>query len=204
MWRLRTLVAVEKEAKWADSGDGRHRQILPDCSSVPVALPAAGRALHAGVTDGVRREYRVLGRPVRRRPKLLLDDSGKSSLFCACVWPGSRRPRGSTVIVFTTVHSSCMEAPQIQAKIWAACGVEGWLTAGSARDSISERFEISSEITPRDISGKPHRVKTSSLTRWRRITFGPSASVRKARLVALTSGTGRSSARKESVYSSLG
>src|SRR6202162_4958891 len=76
MWRLRTLVAVEKEAKWADSGDRRHRQILPDCSSVPVALPAAGRALHAGVTDGVRREYRVLGRPGYRPGTWFTDLTG--------------------------------------------------------------------------------------------------------------------------------
>src|ERR1700693_1179426 len=88
MWRLRTLVAVEKEAKWADSGDRRQRQILPDCSSVPVALPAAGRALHAGVTDGVRRGYRVLGRPVRRRPNCSLMTRENRVSFALVFWQG--------------------------------------------------------------------------------------------------------------------
>lgn len=50
------------------------------------------------------------------------------------------------------------------------------MAADLAGDSISEYFEVSSEITPRDISGQSHRARTSSLTRWSRMTLGPRAS----------------------------
>ena len=43
-------------------------------------------------------------------------------------------------------------------------GGQAQMTAGLSTDAVAEDFESFSEICPRDIPGKPHRVRTSSRT----------------------------------------
>ncbi len=47
------------------------------------------------------------------------------------------------------------------------------VTTDLAGDSIAEGLERSSEMAPREVSGKPHLARTSSFTKWSRMTFGP-------------------------------
>jgi hypothetical protein len=43
-------------------------------------------------------------------------------------------------------------------------GGQAQMTAGLSTDTVAEDLERFSEICPRDIAGKPHRVRTSSRT----------------------------------------